>query len=537
MSEYKIAPNNLTSEEAPTNNGQKTKENKSDVYNFDKGPNQAPKAKSASGSRKTSEQVIIVNNDTKSVKSMDRKSYKKLKEVKSIKEEDAQKMATWTTEQRKAEIKRLKSLINSYRVLMLMVSLNSGWLLYINNINIFYIRSVLKIGGAVLNQFLANASLPWMVKPLWGFCSDSFFIFGYRFKLHMILMTLITISSASLLIVYPEPDFYLYTGINVMINFSTAYIDTMAEGLSAILTKYFDQIKVLEALDMKEGEEAEDNSMTAYGNYNGLRSLFRVLMSFIGGLAAERTNLRTTGIVLGSYPIIFLVYLVVFFKEEKKKVFFAGCSHFKKGFYFTFKALLYPVVIFPLLFNLLPSFLPSPDIYYIYMMLGRGGWSFDEYVINGFVTGLLRSFALIWFVNAVKNLSFVNLQLYGQIISAACILSFSVALYCQYFSVLSFSIVWLFINMLYTFGSNMMMVSLVGRISKYLPEGFESTGVTIIISGFAVAFTVNKYVSTPFLEQFDIEPGYYDRVEAPQVFWIISRTLFVLLSPLFLMWG
>ena len=193
---------------------------------------------------------LMPSNDGDPISERERsRTVKKLSKVIDISEEEAADIATWSQERRHDEIDRLKNMNKRYRALMLMVSLNSGWALYIQNINTFYLRSVLKINGAVVNDFNSNTALPWLAKPIWGFCSDSFFIFRYRFKSHIIIMTSLTIAACMIFVVHPNPNFYLYTIVNLLLNFATAYIDTMAEGMSAVITKNFERIQALEALD------------------------------------------------------------------------------------------------------------------------------------------------------------------------------------------------------------------------------------------------------------------------------------------------
>ena len=277
--------------------------------------------------------------------------------------------------------------------------------------------------------------------------------------------------------------------------------------------------------------------MTAYGSYNAVRNFFRGLMAFIGGLLAAKTSLAITGIIMASYPAILLLYTLFVFKEERKMVFFAGAGHFKSGFYYTFKALLYPMVIFPLLFNLLPGLPPSPGTYWVYMLLGEGGWSFNLYVTVTFISSLVTSIMLGWFVSAVKTMSFYNLQFYGNLIGVLAVYGSTINLFCQYFNPYFFAVIYFMNGFLLNLGGNIQTVSLIGRISKYLPEGFESTGITLMISSFNAIGIINGYISTPFLQQFNIHAGYYRRVRGPQIFSLISSIVFILLSPLFLMWG
>lgn len=52
----------------------------------------------------------------------------------------------------------------------------------------FYLKDVLKLGEASGQIFGGMVSLAWFIKPLWGWISDKFPIFGYRRKSWLILM-------------------------------------------------------------------------------------------------------------------------------------------------------------------------------------------------------------------------------------------------------------------------------------------------------------------------------------------------------------
>ena len=59
----------------------------------------------------------------------------------------------------------------------------------------FYYKDTLKLGPAELSMISSIALLPWVMKPFYGFISDSFPLFGYRRRSYLILSGLL--SSAS----------------------------------------------------------------------------------------------------------------------------------------------------------------------------------------------------------------------------------------------------------------------------------------------------------------------------------------------------
>ena len=55
-----------------------------------------------------------------------RKSLRRLSQIPGINPEEAEDMSKWTSEQRQAELKRLNNQAKRFKILMLMVSMNSG---------------------------------------------------------------------------------------------------------------------------------------------------------------------------------------------------------------------------------------------------------------------------------------------------------------------------------------------------------------------------------------------------------------------------
>ena len=59
------------------------------------------------------------------------------------------------------------------------------------------------------------------------------------------------------------PGYNEFLLINVLMNLSCAYIDSLAEGISAVITKLSNKLKAIEELEGKTDDEGDD-SMRAY---------------------------------------------------------------------------------------------------------------------------------------------------------------------------------------------------------------------------------------------------------------------------------
>jgi len=88
-----------------------------------------------------------------------------------------------------------------------------------------------------------------------------------------------------------------------------------------MITKMEERIKYIKAMD-ETNEEEGDTSMRAFGNYNAIRNIFRSLMGFFGGYFCSKMPIRFYFFVLGSYPIVLIIFTLVVFKEERVSFFF-----------------------------------------------------------------------------------------------------------------------------------------------------------------------------------------------------------------------
>ena len=63
---------------------------------------------------------------------------------------------------------------------MVLIAINTGWTFYYINMCVFYNKSIYNLSGAEIGKFIGFVSIPWNLKPIFGFLSDTFFLFGYR---------------------------------------------------------------------------------------------------------------------------------------------------------------------------------------------------------------------------------------------------------------------------------------------------------------------------------------------------------------------
>lgn len=191
----------------------------------------------------------------------------------------------------------------------------------------------------------------------------------------------------------------------------------------------------------------------------------------------------------------------------------------------------------PLIFNLTSSTIPILGDLMNYILMGSGRWSYDVLSYNNLLFGIGYSVAFMLLIDKLKGIPFWKLIIFAQFLTAFG-LGFSIFnIYGMYIGVFWTFILSLFGNTVQSLGSDLLLIPMIGRISKYLPDGFESTGITVIIA--LQNFTVlgNNQFSASEMEYYGIDKGYYDRTKWPMAWNTGAQVLLMLLAPLFLGWG
>ena len=200
----------------------------------------------------------------------------------------------------------------------------------------------------------------------------------------------------------------------------------------------------------------------------------------------------------------------------------------------TFQALTRREALGPFLLQAVFYTLPMPSAEYSFVLLGKAGWSFNLYNITSFI-GQVGGFAIV-----MAGVSSIGKWFKYNITIVICLIMFafymllsSTVIFSDKFGQLEYASIYTFCFCLNNLCISLMFNVIVGRISQFLPEGFESTGVTIIISCFNFSQTFGQYLGSMILQSYKVDDGYYDRLEGPQLIGLGFSILAVLACPLF----
>ena len=129
-------------------------------------------------------------------------------------------------------------------------------------------------------------------------------------------MSAFNVYAALLIATTDRPSYTTFTVMIFFLNFTVSYIDSLAEGISAVVTKMYHQVRILEQIEGLSPKE-DNVSMKAFGNYNALRTCFGAIMAFVSGFLVTETTMEFSGFLLASYPIILCLYTLFIYREKR----------------------------------------------------------------------------------------------------------------------------------------------------------------------------------------------------------------------------
>ncbi len=163
----------------------------------------------------------------------------------------------------------------------------------------FFLKDDLGLSPAQVAAMMGIVSLPWMIKPLFGFISDGLPILGYRRRPYLVLAGLLGSGSWLALAYLVE----------------TAWAATVAIALSSLSVALSDVI-----VDSLVVERARKESVGAAGSLQslcwGTSALGGLLTAYLSGILLEFVSIRTVFTITATFPLI--VTLVAGLIQESK---------------------------------------------------------------------------------------------------------------------------------------------------------------------------------------------------------------------------
>lgn len=191
----------------------------------------------------------------------------------------------------------------------------------------------------------------------------------------------------------------------------------------------------------------------------------------------------------------------------------------------------------PLLLNFFMFAVPQLGDAGNYILLNEGGWDVADLSILTLTNGLLFSISMLFLLkDALSKLSFVNHYLVGAIMVTISNMIFYFFLFSREIGFYGMFAVNFVQALLINISSFLPQMATIGRFTAYMPEGFESTGVTILVSLCNIGITSSGLMAAEELVWFDVKPGYYKRTQSGMHLNVGISVFLVLVCPLFVVW-
>ena len=189
----------------------------------------------------------------------------------------------------------------------------------------------------------------------------------------------------------------------------------------------------------------------------------------------------------------------------------------------------------PILYIIVMGLCPNLGTASNYLLTNMADWSTSDIALNNLVFGVLYTIIMSFILNKLKKIKFEYLMLLGGITKVLSTMSFFCMIKAEYIGYNTMFGIQLFIQFVAQFALDMPMIATIGRISQYLPEGFESTGVTLIIAIGNLGITASNLFAAREFDIWKAIVGYYGRLFWPVVvntgytiFVVLITSLFVI---------
>ncbi|ESA37545.1 folate biopterin transporter [Leptolyngbya sp. Heron Island J] len=154
----------------------------------------------------------------------------------------------------------------------------------------FFLKDELGLSPAEVAALTGIASLPWTIKPIFGFLSDGLPIIGYRRRPYLILSGLMGTTAWLLLAIWVRTA-WLATAMILLSSLSVAIADVIVDSL------------VVE----RARQESQSEAGTLQSLSWGASAIGGLLTAYLGGLLLEQTSTRTVFMVTATFPLIVAV--------------------------------------------------------------------------------------------------------------------------------------------------------------------------------------------------------------------------------------
>jgi folate/biopterin transporter len=263
----------------------------------------------------------------------------------------------------------------------------------------FFLKDELGLGPAQVSALVGVAALPWMIKPLFGFISDGWPIFGYRRRPYLVLSGLLGSCS--------------WIALATVVH--TPWSATVAIALTSLSVAFSDVI-----VDSIVVSRARAESVAAAGSLQalcwGTSSVGGILTAYFSGWLLQQFGTRTIFAITATFPLI--VALVPLLIQEPRNQAKADWAAVNQQLGQLRQAISQKAIWLPTAFLFLWQAMPTGESAFFYFTTNELGFQ-PEFLGRVRLVTSLAALAGTWiFQRFLKTVSFRLILGWSTVISA-----------------------------------------------------------------------------------------------------------------------
>jgi MFS family permease len=162
----------------------------------------------------------------------------------------------------------------------------------------FYLRENLGLSVPTIMWLGSLSTLPWMVKPVYGWISDSFPLFSYKRKSYIILSCIISVGILFFIGISPILSLPLLMSLIVLESLGGAFDDVCIDGIM-----------------VERGKELNETGRFQSIQWGALYTA-QILTGISGGYIAQHYNYKTAYLIIAIFPLL-ISYFAFRYPEPK----------------------------------------------------------------------------------------------------------------------------------------------------------------------------------------------------------------------------
>jgi folate/biopterin transporter len=263
----------------------------------------------------------------------------------------------------------------------------------------FFLKDELGLTPAEVAAMMGIVSLPWVIKPLFGFLSDSLPIFGYRRRSYLLLSSLLGCVS--------------WYSLSAFVH--TPWAATVAITLSSLAVAVSDVIADSIVVEKIRGE-SQSNAGALQALCWATTALGGLITAYLSGFLLEHLSIRSIFLITATFPL--LVCITAWILDDTRVEMPPNVSVAKAHLMQVRKAILQKQILLPVAFVFFWQATPSSDSAFFFFSTNELGFGPEFLGRVRLVTNIAALVGVWVFQRFMKTIPLRHIFLWSTIISA-----------------------------------------------------------------------------------------------------------------------